>query len=286
MSKCVTAIIAALALTAPALAQETWDRYHQTCDLVGPNGALCNGLAAYHRLDEPSDYVRYSMLGWGLTECPGTDVATTTTTKFNQPRTASFDGSNSKGFIVPGGGSFGAGTWTVAVWVRPTSNTVSSTILTTMDASSGKEGLKLDLDYNGTNLAPKITVYLQDTDATISSRGTTALSANNWHLIVFRSGSSTRRKVFSSDGISVSTNGGAFTSTVAYSRPIRVNSGGNLAIGKSDAGIDNLTGQCSATGNGFTGYMQALAIWNRALSPADVGLLWNSGNGRDFPFLN
>jgi opacity protein-like surface antigen len=291
MKKLLLAVLACVAISSAssAAAQEAWDRTHETCDVLGPNGALCVGLAAYYRLDEAADYVRFSQAGGALMECPGIDISTTATTQFGQVRTATFDGSNSKGFLVPGGGTFGGGTWTVAVWVYPTSNTVDSTILSTEDANSGKEGLFIGLDYNGTDFQAYMETYLQDTDAKISVRTTTAITPNAWHLLVFRSGSSTSRKVFGSDGISISRDDNAFTTIGAsqqFSRPIRVNSGGNLVIGKSDAGTDTLTGQCSATGNGFTGHMQALGIWNRALSKADVDLLWNSGNGRDFPFIN
>jgi len=55
-------------------------------------------------------------------------------------------------------------------------------------------------------------------------------------------------------------------------------------IGKSVQDVDKYTGACATYGTGFTGYMQGLAVWGRALSQADVALLWNGGNGRDFPF--
>jgi Concanavalin A-like lectin/glucanases superfamily len=287
MRKLLMVVLAALSFSMLAFAQETWDRKHETCDIVGPNGAVCNGLAGLYRFSEPADYIRLSETGGALLECPGTDVATTTTTLFNQARTASFDGTNSKGFIVSGGGSFGSGTWTMAVWVRPTAN-VTSTILSTQDASSGKEGVKLELNWNGTNLSPAISAYYQDADTQVTvgvSSLRTATSLNVWHLVVFRVGASTARKTWGATTFGYSLDNGTFQ-TATLTAPLRVNSGGNLVIGKSDAGADNLTGACSATGNGFTGYIQALAFYSRSLSPADVALLWNSGNGRDFPFLN
>lgn len=286
MKKLLLVVVAALGVGAPARGQETWDRNHEDCDVLGALGALCSGLSSYYRLGEPADYLRASQTGGALFECPGIDVATTSTTKFGQARTTSFDGSVSKGFIVASGGAFGAGTWTIAVWVYPTSATVTSTVLTTMDANSGKEGLALDLYYTGSALHARARSYMQDTDTVLTAESTTNVTANAWHLLVFQSAHSTIRKLYSTQALKVSVDNGAFTSTSWTNQP-RVNGGGNLAIGKSDAGIDPATGACSKVGsNGFTGYMQALAIYARALSANDIALLWNGGAGRDYPFTN
>lgn len=276
----------ALGIAAPAGAQETWDRSHEKCATLGPLGALCSGLNFYYRLDEPADYVRRSQTGGVLMECPGIDVTTTSTTKFGQVRTASFDGSVAKGFIIPGGGTFGEGTWTLAVWVYPTSAVVTSTVVTTMDSNSGKEGLALDLYYTGSALHARARSYMQDTDTVLSAENATNVTANGWHLLVFQSAHSTIRKLYSTQALKVSVDNGPFTSTSWTNQP-RVNGGGNIAIGKSDAGIDSATGACSKVGSGgFTGYMQALATYSRALSANDIALLWNGGAGRDFPFGN
>ena len=284
MRKSLLAVLAILSFSAPTFSQEGWDRTHEVCNLNGANGAACVGLSAYYRLDEPADYLRVSQVGGALSECPGTDVSTTTTTKFGQVRTASFDGSNSKGFIIPGGGGFGSGTWTVAVWVYPTSAAATSTVLTTMDTDSGKEGLALDLYYTGSALHARARSYMQDTDTLLTSENTTNITANAWHLVVFQSGHSTIRKLYSTQALKVSVDNGTFTSA-AWTNAPRANARGNLAIGKSDSSIDGQTGACSRAGaSGFTGYMQALSIYGRMLSPNDVALLWNGGAGRDFPF--
>jgi hypothetical protein len=285
LKKIILAAVAALALTAPSFAQETWDRNHEACDSQGPNGTLCLGLASYYRLDEPADYFRAGLTGGALAECLGTDVATSSTARWGLDRSASFDGSNNKGFIVPGGGSFGGGTWTLAVWVYVTDATKTSTILSTMSGASGKEGITLDLFYTGSALNARARSYMQDSDTVLTTTNTTNVTASAWHLIVFQSGHSVLRKLYATNALKVSVDNGTFTSTTWTNAP-RTNSSGHLVIGKQYQDVNKETGACQAIGGGFYGYLQGLAIWGRALTAADLSLFYNGGNGRDFPFVN
>jgi len=278
MMKLLSTLLATISLGSVLYPQEAWDRNHEACDVNGSYGALCVGLSGYARLDEPADTPRGDLL-----ECPGTDVATSTTTRFGLARSASFDGSSTKGFITYGGGGFGGGTWTVAVWVYPTSVTTTSTILSTMDTSIGKQGLTLDLFYTGSALNARARSYMQDTDTILTAQSTTNLTVNTWHLVVFQSAHSTIRKLYSTQALKVSVNNGAFTST-AWTNSPRTNSSGNLVIGKSDSSVHPVTGACNAMGGGFTGYMQGFALYGRALTANDLSVLWNGGQGRDFPF--
>jgi hypothetical protein len=285
LKRVVLSIVAALFVaTVPASAQEAWDRTHESCDLAGPRGPLCVNLS-YFRLDEPVDTLRVGETGGVLIECPGTDIATTTTVKLKTERTATFDGSANKGFIVYGGGGFGVTETTLMVWVYPTAN-ATSTIFSTQDSKSPNEGVKFELNWNGTNLSPAISAYYADNTGTaVAALTRTAVTINAWHLVVYRVGVSTSRKTWGTLTYGYSVDGAAWV-TGTLTAPLKGNTGGNLVFGKSDAGADNLTGACSNTGNGFTGHMQGIAFYPRVAPLTDVTSFYNAGNGRDFPFLN
>ena len=105
--------------------------------------------------------------------------------------------------------------------------------------------------------------YYNDSFTTVHSSSTYAI--NNWHHVVLTIGSD-RAGVLYVNGSSAATFSGAFNS-------------GGLDMFSIGVDYDTSGGSAGDLDQYFDGKIDEVAIWNVALSAADVTALYNSGNG-------
>jgi hypothetical protein len=97
--------------------------------------------------------------------------------------------------------------------------------------------------------------------------GTTMVDGNVYHIVFTWDGSTIRGYV----------NGTADAAAVVSQTHNATSTGFNFILGRGFNGVDY-------TNFGYEGWMDAVGVWNRALTAAEVTTLYNSGAGKQYPF--
>ncbi len=220
--------------------------------------ASSDSLVAYWKFDETSagtfaDSSGSGYVATGIGAGGGNNTPQPTTTlpsaiNFTNPRALSFDGTDDYLDLPNGFRSFSGG-MTVAVWARPTA---SSNWARFIDFGNGDANNNILFARGGTTNSLVFEVYDGNTTGG-KVYGTGAITNNEWHHYV-----------------------AAMTSTgqvVIYKDGVRVGLG-NTSVPNDVLRTSNFIGESNWAGDAFyTGQMDDLRIYNRALTDAEIGQL-------------
>jgi len=187
-----------------------------------------------------------------------------------------FDGTSS--YIDLGSlGSFGSSRGnniTISAWVKPDNNSSAMTVLGVYNNSSSKNGLRITIntDKNFAFLAGGIATRLTSNEDTIKMlQAGTAVGGSNWvhagrwtHISVVIVPSSNTIIIYA-DGVS---------KTISYVYQATPAIFGNFTSYSVALGALNNTGTISSY---FSGLLDDVRIYNRALSPSEIKELYNQG---------
>jgi hypothetical protein len=149
--------------------------------------------------------------------------------------------------------------FTVSLWFRPSSITSGFQGIISTERNSNGQGWSLRSDNGNSN------VYFRYSDGTIRDITKTSLSNDVWyHAVIGYDGTKT---FFYIDGVSVGTQ--TFTAGA-------MSSSGTLAVGAYRG--DDLSN------NNWRGRVDAVQVWDRALTSSEITELYNSGDGLQYPF--
>ena len=202
--------------------------------------SLTNGLQAFYKLDDTSD-----SSGNGNTLTNNGDVSFASGKIGNA---AVFDGSN---YLATNSSSFPAGNSdrSVSAWFK-TNNAGNYNILLSYGSPQENSSFGLSVTNSGDI---EFAAYSND------FQGNTFVADGNWHHVVGVNSSNNGRSLYL-DGILIATN----------SNPI------NTQTENSELKIGEWT---VSFGGSMNGQIDAVGIWNRALSDAEVAELYNTGTG-------
>lgn len=232
---------------------------------------LCSGLVEWWNFEEAANSTRFGSYGdTPLYEGQTTNVDRQTSAGYYKLGSSGASGfyTNSAQLRSP---RFGSGMftsyWTVAAWMRRTSQGNYDTVFSTWDGSPLGGVL---LRINSGNQA-EIYAYEDETDTTQNYTHATALNTTDMYLVVWK------LSPYGPYGkaqacISVTKSGDAVSAFTCGDLTYNVrSSSGDLTVGGRGAEY-------------FHGTLDALGVWARAWSPTDLAAYYNSGTGRAFPF--
>jgi hypothetical protein len=291
MRSFVRAVLRAVPLSAViALAVQTPAPVAAGAFYVDPclQSVLCRGLVEHFSFDDTNDSPRWGAFGTQLDEPGGVDVPGITTGGFSTA--VSFAGTTSS-FLWKSFAPGPSGYWTIAFWFNPQAigtNGTKRSIISWDAAGTGgtngnDRGPDVYLESNGTNLRLCLSVVAVESDTATSICSAYTLTTSVWYFGVVGQSNFFDGK----NQILVSLNGAAPTTTATsyYTRTgmghVRV--GGRPVNG---AGSGALSGVNLSTGDQpYQGYLNDLDIYARALSPAEITLLYNGGVERPYPYV-
>ena len=157
----------------------------------------------------------------------------------------------------------GDATW--SVWWYPTTLNAQNSFFDKWNFSAVQREYEVWVDYSGG--ASKISLQISNNGSSSSYNylSTTGISVNNWYHVVWVFTASTGTLEVYLNGSSLGTATFAITAIKDGTS--------NFSIGKFTGGGGNLAGK-----------LDQAAIWARTLSTTEVGELYNSGNGIEYPF--
>jgi hypothetical protein len=159
---------------------------------------------------------------------------------------------------------FGTGDFTISAWVKMPSSTDVYTVFAKGGDDSG--GVRYTLSMGESN-DHGITMLTDDNSDKIRAEGATLVDDGIWHHVVgMREGTTLRTSVDGvyEDGINDLPSAGYNLSGTSQK---------NALIGAIWSQEDNVIKKY------FTGLIDDVAIWNRALTPEEISYLWNNGDG-------
>lgn len=219
--------------------------------------ALLPNLTSYWRMEEASG---------SRADAVGTNTLTDNNTVTQQAGKIGFAGSytaaNSESLSRASNATLTTGgvDFSLAYWVNPVD--LAGNYMQICKLDSGNNGEWDLLQLIGGAIRVRLWVAAA---AQANFNSGTSLTAAIYNLVVFTFVNSTRVA-------SISVNNSVFTTAVATAAPV-------------DTAVPFTIGILSGDGAAFSGGIDEVGWWKgRALSIADVGLLWNAGAGNGFPF--
>lgn len=234
------------------------------------DSVLCVGLIEHYDFEEASDSLRLGSAAGGTFEEPGgQNVANTVSGKFGNA--VVLGGTSTAHLDINPSGNFGTATYTMAFWIYPTTaGTAGQTQAIISTDSTNSRGETLYLINTAGSLYPAWEVY-RDSETNVTITSSTSISINAWHLIVV----GVKLDFFTSSNshwITLSVDNGALQ-TASLPGPVKQ---GFTQI--------NLGRRPSGSSYDLSFRMDSFSSWGRALTSAELTLLYNSGSGRAFPF--
>jgi len=226
---------------------------------------LLNGLVSYWRLDESSDgsgaVTRND--SHGSNHLTDNNTTPSGTGKINSG--ASCVRANSEYLEVADNAGLSPTQFSVSAWVRPVSAGMGTTrgVIVKYNSSTPAQSSFALLALVSNRLA----LYLRISAGTeLSASPATVMSADTWYFVVGKYNGST---------ISLSINAGSPTTTALAGS--MNDSTSALRIGMYPSNL---------SGSGFGGIIDEAGFWNRAIDSDEETALYNSGNGKEYPFSN
>ena len=252
------------------------DRPFQLCDLA--KSSLCRGLASIYEFEEGSDYARTSDSGGErLLEPDNANVGNSTTHKTGTYALAHTAVANSYIYVPRVNGP--TGLFTVSFWIYidtlPSASTKRVQVLSTRD-NLGSEGYPRVYIYNDAGTSKfryEVKQGVNDTVTTLTS--TQALSTATWYHVTFGQYPNSASSAPHQQTMWLQVNAGTRnTADITYPD---VPTFGDFIVG----------GWLNTSPTEYGAYkVDQLAAWDFLFSPADVTKLYNSGNGKAFPFVD
>ncbi len=262
LSVAFAAMVVALLAIQPATAVQ---RY--VCD--PQQSMLCVGLGSVFQMEEASDYNRDSVAGGvELLEAPNTTVARAAGKIGSYA--ASFSGVDGTYLYIPRGGQLG-NTFTVAMWVYPTSSSTEQIILSSDEATA--HGPYLSLVPSSGALKFKAVAYYGDAGGDVSVTSTSTMTLNAWHLVVW--GVTPYFTGQQSMFVQVD-NGARYSVALTY---WLTGNGNDLIVGQRKG---------ASAGTGYTlpysGRIDQLTFSSTYWETDTASLFYNAGSGAAYPF--
>lgn len=247
-------------------------------DPSDPYEILSIGLQSYWNLDEISGTTLYDSVGTNNLGLSGVIIGSsdsiinravvfdTSTDYLHKPSPTNIDASNNE--------------FTVSFWAKydemPSTLGYSSSLIRfqSLDGPGGNSPtVYLNSVYSGSN--NYITAYTYNQDGSAYSAYTTygsssILTTNQWFHIVYTYTNDSSRGIFYLNG----QNAKYGDNNREFINPTLVQPNRYITVGNSYNGARY----------GFRGTIDEIGYWNRALTPAEVLLLYNNGNGLAYPF--
>lgn len=146
---------------------------------------------------------------------------------------------------------------TISAWVYQTTSDNYSTVVGNDDFDTDRHGYNFFIRLDGT-----VSLELASASAAQSVTSTTAISNNVWnHIVATWDGTNVHIYVNGNDEGAVSQTVTPTTNTSSFKI-------GNASIGSYN----------------YTGRIDEVGVWSRALTGAEVTTLYNSGGGKTYPF--
>jgi hypothetical protein len=266
------ALVSSLALLTRTETAQAGAHYVNPC----LKSVLCNGLAEYFEMDEPTNTPRVGAFGTLLSEPIATNIGTRT--GHGGAGTAVSLAGTTSSYLWKSYSSGPTGHYTIAMWLYVDSAGVNGQLqypISWDHVLTNRRGPSIYLFNNAGSLGVYHQAFEQETGnfATVSK----PISAAAWHLVVvgmttYLAGGTNTPNVW----VSVD-NGARSTATFGY---FTTGGGNQFRIGCRP--INGPAGTCDSP---FAGGIDNLAIWSRSLDATDISLLWNSGAGRAYPFV-
>jgi hypothetical protein len=226
-----------------------------------------------------SNGTQYQSGSFGLTQSSldsfGTYHGTLSSTSFGTGKFGSafnFTGGNIN--MGTGAANFGTNPFTISLWFYPNAGNNLQMLVAKGFTGGTDKGFYLNTDnrynsnLNGISFGLSVGGGTYRTIVTTSAFPYTAAAWN--HLVVTRSGNTT---LIYLNGVLASTTNAQVAGT------------GNVSGDISNTGANMLLAQYGSGGLNFSGRMDALTMWNRAISLDEVTQLYNSGTGTQYPFV-
>jgi len=212
--------------------------------------AITDSLISYYKLDESSGNAADSV---GSNTLTNTGTATYSTAKINNG--VSLNGSTQ--YLVktsPTGMPTAGGARSVSAWIKPSAWTGD---IVQWGDNTGSGKLFELYTYSNNNITA-------DVSGGTASFTVSTMSAGTWyHIVLTYPGSGTTWTLYFNGSSQTATGGTPNTDTAA-----------SLCIGRNyEVGVGN-----------FSGMIDEVGIWSRALTSTEVSQLYNSGTGRQYPF--
>lgn len=232
--------------------------------------ALCTGVSSVYQLEEDSDARRLDAYGFAdIREADGVNVGRAAGKIGSYA--ASFAGTDGTFLFLPYDGALGGGTWTVAMWVYPTSAATTQILLSKDEATIHGSYLAL-VPYSG-QLQVKGIGYYSDTGADVSVTSASSMTLNAWHLVVW----GVTPYFFGKQQMFVQIDNGT-RDTVALDYWLKGNAN-DLIIGQRKGASAG-----SAYTLPYSGRIDQITFSGRYWEPDSSTLFYNAGSGAAFPF--
>ena len=224
-----------------------------------------------------SNGTQYSSGSFGLTQSSldsfGTYHGTLSSTSFTTGKFGSafnFTGGNIN--MGTGAANFGTNPFTISLWFYPNAGNNLQVLVAKGFTGGTDKGFYLNTDnrYNSNLNGISFGLNTGGTYRTIVTTSAFPYTAAAWnHLVVTRSGNTT---LIYLNGVLTSTANAQVAGT------------GDVSGDISNTGANMLLAQYGSGGLNFSGRMDALTMWNKAISVDEVTQLYNSGTGAQYPF--
>lgn len=216
--------------------------------------SLLTDLSCYYKLDGDA------------TKSFGTNDGTANNTTFAAGKisqAATFSGIVTSNILVADSTdfTFGSNDFSVSMWVKKTTNGTRQIFAGQSSALGTTSTISFLLEFRTTNTVRAIVAYNTSTTSLPESSGTITDTA--WHHIVLVRDGSTMRLYID----------GSADGTAAISGTVN-DATNNFGLGRGG----------DINQNFFPGSIDEVGVWKRKLTPAEVGQLYNSGNGLTYPF--
>lgn len=153
--------------------------------------------------------------------------------------------------------------FSTSFWVKTSSLQIGSNgLVSSYNFSSGNYGYII-----GLSALNKIDLYWNNTSDN-SYASTNSINLNQWnHVVVVWDKTNTNWKVYINNTLDINI-------TIAAANNIRY----------STQEKSNICGTYNDSANSLNGSMDAISFWNRAITLSEVNSLYNSGNGKQYPY--
>lgn len=220
------------------------------------------GLVSHWKLNEASGNAVDSHGSNTLTETSGTIASATG--KLDGAR--DFEAGDTERFVIADNAGLSiTGNCTICAWVNAESFGSNPNIIAAKYTTTGNQR-SYRLNQTVTNGRPSFGVSQTGTAETASATWGSNLSTGTWYFVCGR---------YDGTNVSISVNAGTPVTT-AYSSGI-FDSTAPFLLG---AQLDN-----DFSGTDYDGLIDSVSLWSRALTDDEVTTLYNSGFGRDYPFI-
>lgn len=216
------------------------------------------GGVAYWKLDSDSTS--------SISTHTGTDTSVTYTTgKISNG--ASFN-ANSDSIVIPSSSEFNNASMSLSFWIKTTETGSNLNVISRYNNATNRQFRSII-----NNTAGKIGFIAYDSaDNNTTLRNSGTINDGNWHHVVWTVGN---------DGSDLVTN--VYTDGSLTTGP-NTETGSTASLKTSGSGTIIMNGDNGIDGGMTTGMLDEVAIWSRVLTSDEVALLYNSGNGNQYPF--